>query len=216
MIALIDVVGSNVGSLEHALFRLGYHKDRDYYFARSGESLTGASHVILVGVGSAHQAMRALNNHGLTEAITKLTVPVLGICVGMQIMYEFSWETKGLQGAESLEHSPVSCLAIFPGSVKKLAVPNHLSLPHSGWNQLEQNHHFQGNIRPFKQFDSTYVYFVHSYGAPVGGNEVIFYVDYGVKIPALVCCRNFYGTQFHPEKSAQIGSQMLQEFLKLC
>lgn len=205
-IALVDVVGSNIGSLSHCLQRLGYQQGEHYDFARSPEALSCASHVILAGVGSAHKAMSALSDYGLTDMVRELTVPVLGICVGMQILYESSDEDH--------HGRTLSCLGVLRGAVRQITPPQGGAIIHNGWNQLEKHLGAHQNSQKFWCYEGEYVYFVHQYGADPCGQQDILYAHYGQPIPALVQKDNFVGMQFHPEKSAEIGQQILGEFLR--
>ena len=196
MIFVVDVVGANIRSLESSLLRLKV----SYKLTHKAEDLKRATHVILAGVGSAEQAMHALNQHNLTSSLKNLKVPVLGICSGMQILYEYSEEAK--QG-------PVPGLALLPGTVTHLPSSPGLSLPHSGWNRLIKNPSLSS---PFDSLEDAYVYFVHSYHAPYNPHHTTLYVNHGVKIPALVCKDHYWGAQFHPEKSAEVGHEFLRRF----
>lgn len=192
MIVIADTGGANIGSVEFALKRLG----QDYKFAKYPDDLEGASKIILPGVGNARDAMERLKISGLGEAVKAATVPVLGICLGMQIMYEYS-EEGNVQG-----------LGLIPGRVKKIESKN-LAVPHMGWNALKKE-----NSSCFDFAENSYVYFVHSYMCEFN-DYVTLYVDYEEKIPAMVNKENFYGMQFHPEKSSKVGEQLLKRFIEI-
>lgn len=196
MIAIIRGCGANIASVQFALERLG----KQSILTTDANSISAASHVILPGVGTAKQAMLQLQELRLIEVIQKLSQPVLGICLGMQILYEFSHEgdTDGL--------------AIIPGRVSHLPTDKPLTIPHIGWNQLQ----FYDNKSPILQdiSNNNYFYFVHSYMAPV--NEyTLATTNYGKNFAALVQKNNFYGMQFHPERSGKVGENILQNFLDL-
>lgn len=202
MIAVVDVVGSNIRSLELSLRRLGV----SYQLTHSPDQLSSASHVILAGVGSAYGAMTALTEHGLVETLRNLAQPVLGICSGMQILFSSSTEGPGT----------VMGLGVFSGQVDLISPVPRLSLPHSGWNQLVLLNDQAGPSGVgFDDLTGRYVYFVHSYCAPMSDDDVVFYVDYGVNIPALVRKNNYWGAQFHPEKSGRVGHEFLKRFCSL-
>lgn len=203
-VVIVDQVGSNIGSLLRCLERCGVDLDSQMEFAKNHHSFTEATHVILAGVGSAIKAMNAVRSADLFESVKNLSCPTLGICVGMQIMYESSEE-----GAE--EGSTVEGLGIFSGTVKKIVPPHHGAIIHNGWNKLKT----ESYSHEFRCFDGEYVYFIHQYAADSCPIQDRFVVDYGIKIPALVQKDNYYGMQFHPEKSAQVGQEMIQEFISL-
>ena len=185
MIAIVEGCGSNIASLQFALERLGYES----VLTNDPARIEAASAVILPGVGSANAAMANLRASGLDQLIPRLTQPVLGICLGMQILYDFS------------EEGDTNCLGIIPGRVKEFSPDCGLPLPHMGWNQL------QGLM------ESQYVYFVHGFYAPLSMHTLAS-ARYGIELSAIVQCRNFWGMQFHPEKSGAAGAKCLAEFLR--
>jgi len=195
MIAVIDVCGNNLKSLTNALQTLGH----DYCLTHDKQTLRKAHHVFLPGVGHAKTAMQALLDHDLVDTITRLTQPVLGICLGMQLLYEFS------------EEGETAGLGLIPGKVKRLDAVNGYPVPHMGWNQLHWqkttslNHGLQ---------EKPYGYFVHSYAVAVD-EYTLASTDYSQDISAIVQRDNFFGMQFHPEKSAQTGLILLTNFLQL-
>jgi glutamine amidotransferase len=194
-IAIIDNGGANIASVRFALERLGLAARLT---AEAGE-LQSASHVILPGVGAAGDAMRRLQSLALVDVIRGLTQPVLGICLGMQLLFESSAEddTEGL--------------GIIPGRVAQIPASPDRPVPHMGWNQLRRR-----ATSPLLDGveDGDYVYFVHSYAAPVN-SATLAVCDYGDEFAALVRKDNFYGMQFHPERSARVGATLLGNFARL-
>ena len=195
MIAIIDVSGNNLTSLTNAVQRLGF----DFILTHSAEKIRQASHVILPGVGAAVPAMKALEEAKLVNVLKELTQPLLGICLGMQLLYESS------------EEGNVNCLGLIPGRIQRLPDREGFPVPHMGWNNL------QWCIdSPLQQglADKDYVYFVHSYAACI--NEyTLASCQYQNEFTAIVQKDSIYGMQFHPEKSAEPGLQLLKNFLTL-
>lgn len=194
-LAIIDSGGANIASLQLAIERLGVPADLTTDPAR----LHDASHVILPGVGAAADCMARLRNADLVDTIRGLRQPVLGICVGMQLLFESS------------EEGDVECLGLLSGRVRRLPNRVDLPVPHMGWNQLEfsEPSPLLNDIRA-----GDYVYFVHSYAAPPGA-ATLATTTYGEAFSAIVQQRNVYGAQFHPERSARIGARLLRNFLSL-
>jgi len=192
MIAIIKYKAGNTASVANALDRLGV----DYFFAETPHELESAKAVIFPGVGHARAAMKSLKEKGVDEWLKKTRKPVLGICVGMQLLFESSTEgdTVGL--------------GIIPGSLKKFD-SSKAKVPHMGWNKLKdhENHPIMKNLIP-----KNYLYFVHSYYAPVG-EYTLAACNYITDFSAIVAKDNFTGVQFHPEKSGNVGSMVLQNFL---
>ena len=197
MIAIIDSGGANIASVRFALERLGV----DSVLTADPAVISAAERVILPGVGAAPVAMAQLARTGLVECIRGLTQPVLGICLGMQLLFERSEEGDtpllGLVGG--------TCGAFDPGV--------GLTVPHMGWNRLlprgEARHPLLSGVE-----DGAHVYFVHSYAAPVSADTVAS-CSYGVDFTALVARGNFMGAQFHPERSGPVGARILGNFLAL-
>lgn len=191
-IALIDYGAGNVQSVKYALNRLGYEPN----LTKDHNEILNADKVIFPGVGSAKAAMDQLKASGLDELIPTLKQPVLGICVGMQLMCKHS------------EEGGVPCLGIIDAEVKKFDAG--LKIPHMGWNNITslQSALFKGLPQ------SDQVYFVHSYYVPVN-EATIAVTDYGVPFSAAIQKDNFYAVQFHAEKSGEIGAQILENFLAL-
>lgn len=194
-LAIIDSGGANIASLQYAIERLGVESD----LTTDPERLRAASHVILPGVGAAADCMARLERANLVDTIRTLSQPLLGICVGMQLLFESS------------EEGDVQCLGLLPGRVQRFADRAGLPVPHMGWNQLtlSQRSPLFDDIE-----NGDYVYFVHSYAAPLGPHSIAS-ADYGAPFTAVVQRSNVYGAQFHPERSARIGSLLLRNFLRL-
>jgi glutamine amidotransferase len=194
-LAIIDSGGANIASLQFAIERLGVPAT----LTTDAKVLREASHVILPGVGAAADCMSRLRSAGLVDTIRALKQPVLGICVGMQLLFESS------------EEGDVSCLGLLPGRVRRFARRDGLPVPHMGWNQLE----FQRASPLLENIGAgDHVYFVHSYAAPVSDLSVATAV-YGDPFSALVGRGNIFGAQFHPERSARTGAALLRNFLRL-
>lgn len=199
-VVVIDSGGANLASLLFALERLGARAEVSHDAAR----IRLATHVLLPGVGAAPDAMARLRAHGLDALIPTLSQPLLGICLGMQLLFEASEETAG--GARE-----TAGLRVVPGKVVRLpAAPEH-PVPHMGWNQLRL-------LGADPLFDGIaagdYLYFVHSYAAPVS-TDTLASCDYGGSFSAVVRRGNFRGVQFHPERSAAVGARLLANFIAL-
>lgn len=194
-LAIIDSGGANIASLRFAIERLGVESE----LTTDASVLRDATHVILPGVGAAADCMARLRNAGLIDTIRSLRQPLLGICVGMQLMYESS------------EEGNVECLGLLPGRVRRFADDLGLPIPHMGWNQLEFK---RDSVLLDDITESDYVYFVHSYAAPIG-EHTIASCTYGDSFTAIVQQGNVFGAQFHPERSARIGALLLRNFLKV-
>ena len=187
--------GANIASLQFALQRL----EVDSAVSADAAEIRAASHVILPGVGAAADAMSRLRQSRLDAVIPTLEQPVLGICLGMQLLYEASQE------------GDARCLGIIPGRAARLAQAPDRPVPHMGWNTLEIR-------RPCPLLaglaDGDYAYFVHSYALNVSAATVAS-TRYGAPFSACVQWRNFYGAQFHPERSAAVGARLLKNFLAI-
>jgi glutamine amidotransferase len=197
-VVVIDSGGANLASLLYALRRLGAGAQ----VSTDAVRIRSASHVLLPGVGAAHDAMARLRATGLDQVLPTLERPVLGICLGMQLLFDSSAEAAN--GA-----SQTPCLGIVPGTVQRMQVAPGMPVPHMGWNQLEalaEDPLFDGIAQ------GDYVYFVHSYAAPVG-ERTLAAADYGGPFTAAVGRGNFRGVQFHPERSAAVGARLLGNFL---
>ena len=194
-VVIIASGGANIASLEFALERLGC---RPRLSADAG-SISRATHVILPGVGAAVDAMARLESQGLTRLIPTLRQPLLGICLGMQLLYERS------------EEGDAHCLGILPGVARRFAEHPDRPVPHMGWNQLRAR---RGSPLLAGIDDGEHAYFVHSYALPAGP-ETVATADYGGEFSAVVSHRNFHGAQFHPERSARTGARLLANFLDM-
>ncbi len=195
MIAVIDYDTGNLRSVANALGRLG----AEFSITSNHDTIRSADRVLLPGVGEAQSAMQKLSERGLTEVIKSLTQPVLGICIGVQLM------------CRSSEEGNAECLGIFESEVKRFPQDSQLKVPHMGWNTIEE---LQSPL--FKGIDEgSYIYYVHSYAPTLSTTQTIAKTTYGIEFSAALHRDNFYGTQFHPEKSGDVGSQILSNFLEL-
>lgn len=203
MIAIIDYRMGNLRSVRNALSRLG----AEAVVTADAETIRRADRVILPGVGNCAEAMHNLRQAGLTDLIPQLRQPVLGICVGLQVMCRDSEETAPDAPAGSL----TPCLGIFDSHVRRFTPTPGLKVPHMGWDQV-------GNLEK-KLFEGIhsgdFVYYVHSY-YPTLCTDTIATTTYGLMFSAALKYERFYGTQFHPEKSGDVGHRILQNFLTLC
>ncbi len=199
MIAIIDYKMGNLRSVENALHRLG----AAYVVTDDAQTIRCADRVLLPGVGNCAEAMYNLRESGLIPIIKQLRQPVLGICVGLQVMCRDSEE-----GAES--GMLTQCMNIFDSHVRRFPESDSLKVPHMGWNTI-------GNLEK-KLFDGLHsgdsVYYVHSY-YPTLCPDTIATTEHGVLFSAALKYEQFYGTQFHPEKSGDVGERILSNFLKL-
>mgnify|MGYP004585412305 FL=1 len=199
MITIIDYGAGNLFSVQNALNFLGVENN----ISSKVEDIVSADKLILPGVGAFPDAMKMLDEAGLTEVIKEQAKKkaLMGICLGMQMLFDKSYEFGETEG-----------LGLIPGTVKLMHPANDLVIPHIGWNSLEKN-------EPCKLLESVndgdYVYFVHSYAAVTDNKNVAAYCDYGMKVPALVMSGNVYGCQFHPEKSGKTGLGILKTFASL-
>lgn len=198
MIAIIDSGGANIASVTFALERCGATAT----LTTDAEMIASADKIILPGVGAAPVAMAQLQKAGLVDCIRGLTQPVLGICLGMQLLFERS------------EEGDTALLGLIPGTVGAFQPAPGLSIPHMGWNRLLPTAGAAANPLLKGIDDGAHVYFVHSYFAPVSGDTVAA-CRYGADFTALVAHGNFMGAQFHPERSGPIGACILQNFLEL-
>lgn len=193
-VVLIDAGGSNIGSVQYALQRLGV----DAPLTRDRALIEAAERVILPGVGAAGPAMQRLQEADLVDCVRGLRQPLLGVCVGMQILFEHS------------EEGDVACLGLLPGRVRKLQTAPGVRIPHMGWNRLH-------STRPDPLLDGiaegAYAYFVHSY-AVSDSSAVIADCEHGQRFVAVARQGNVAGAQFHPERSAAVGARLLENFVR--
>lgn len=199
MIAIIDYKMGNLRSVENALHRLG----ATYQVTADEQTICQADHVLLPGVGNCAEAMHNLQESGLIPVIKQLRQPVLGICVGLQVMCRDS-EEGAAAGALT------TCMNIFDAHVRRFPSLLDLKVPHMGWNTL-------GNLEK-KLFEGIHsgdsVYYVHSY-YPTLCPDTIATTEHGLLFSAALKYEQFYGTQFHPEKSGDVGERILQNFISL-
>ncbi|MGL6198754.1 MAG: imidazole glycerol phosphate synthase subunit HisH [Lachnospiraceae bacterium] len=200
MIAILDYDAGNIKSVEKALIKLGEQP----VITRDHDEILGADKVILPGVGAFGDAMEKLRNYGLDDVIHQVVAqgkPFMGICLGLQLMFERSDEAPGVEG-----------LSLLAGEIVKLPQIADLKIPHIGWNSLK----FQNNGRLFDGLpQDTYVYFVHSYYLKARDEAIVkATTEYGVEIHAAVEQGNVFGCQFHPEKSSDAGIRMLKNFVR--
>ncbi|MEK7524055.1 MAG: imidazole glycerol phosphate synthase subunit HisH [Patescibacteria group bacterium] len=195
MIGVIDYGAGNLQSVASALTKL----EKAFFVAEKPKDLVRAERVILPGVGSAGSAVQNLLESGFIDVIAGLKVPFLGICLGLQLLADFS------------EEGGVQCLSIIPGRVKKF-VSSTLKIPQIGWNKVElvKPSPLTKNIA-----DEEYFYFVNSYYFDAPAENIIGKTLYGRPFPSIIQKNNFYGVQFHPEKSGECGLQLLRNFCDL-
>lgn len=201
MIAIIDYDAGNIKSVEKALQKLG----QDVVITRDAKTILHADKVILPGVGAFGDAMANLKKYGLDQVIYQVVeqnIPFLGICLGLQLLFEKSDESKGVAG-----------LGILEGEICKIPDQEGLKIPHMGWNSL----HLQNDGRLFHNIEeNAYVYFVHSYYLKAKDEEIVkATTDYSTHIHASVEKGNVFACQFHPEKSSDVGLQILKNFVEL-
>lgn len=201
MIGIIDYDAGNIKSVEKALHYIG----EETIVTRDAQALLKADKVILPGVGSFGQAMENLHKYGLVPVIQEIVekgTPFLGICLGLQLLFESSEETPGVEG-----------LGLLKGKIVKIPPSEGLKIPHMGWNSL----HLQNDGRLFSTVpEGSYVYFVHSYYLKAEEPEIVKAVtDYSTCIHASVEKDNLFGCQFHPEKSSRWGLEILKNFASI-
>ncbi len=200
MIAIIDYDAGNIKSVEKAFAFLG----QETVVTKDPEIILKSGGVVLPGVGAFGDAMGKLEAYGLIPVIrecVRIDKPFLGICLGMQLLFESSEESPGVEG-----------LGILKGKVLKLPVESGLKIPHIGWNDL----HLKNGGRLFKGVnDGAYVYFVHSYYLKAEDESIVkASTEYGAVIHASVECGNVFACQFHPEKSSEVGLKILKNFME--
>ncbi|MFN8376688.1 MAG: imidazole glycerol phosphate synthase subunit HisH [Anaerolineae bacterium] len=202
MLAVIDYGAGNLRSVMHALKHLQAENVR---LVREPQELEGAEKIILPGVGAFGASMQQMHKQGLVEPVreaVKSGIPYLGICVGMQMMFEYSDEMGTHEG-----------IGLLPGYVTRFPADMGLKVPHMGWNTL-QACYASPLIKNLPE--ESYGYFVHSYYCvPANAGDVLVATEYGIRFAAAVQHDNLYGVQFHPEKSQRMGLQLLRNFLEL-
>lgn len=196
MIAIIDYGANNLQSVCNALTTL----KQEWKVVQKPQEFARAQKIILPGVGAAGAAMQNLLESGFIEAIPRITVPFLGICMGLQLLADFS------------EEGNVQCLSIIPGRVRKFSAQN-LKVPQIGWNKVEfvRESPLCAGIP-----DNSFFYFVNSFYFDASRKNVLGITQYGTPFASILQKENFYGTQFHPEKSGPLGLQLLRNFCELC
>ncbi len=201
MIAILDYDAGNIKSVEKAMQLLG----QEVTITRDRREILNADKVILPGVGAFGDAMEKIRQYGLYEVIHEVTeqgTPFLGICLGLQLLFERSEESPGVEG-----------LGILKGEILRIPETPGLKIPHMGWNSLD----FRNNGRLFEDLpEESYVYFVHSYYLRAADEEIVTAVtEYGTQIHASVEQGNVFACQFHPEKSSDVGIQILKNFVAI-
>lgn len=190
-LAMVDLGCGNTGSVSMALERLGIASE----LTVDPEVINSADKVLLPGVGAAGYAMEQVHRLGLADTLRDLDRPALGICLGMQLLFERSEEDEGVQ-----------TIGIIPGSVRKLEPASGRPVPHMGWSKLEVADENIGLA------SGDYVYFAHSFACEDGAATVA-RADYGRSIPAVVRSGNWTGAQFHPERSGPVGARFIESWL---
>ena len=201
MIAIVDYDAGNIKSVEKALHFLG----REALVTGDSEEILRADKVILPGVGAFGDAMDTIRGRGLDKVLRKVAengTPFLGICLGLQLLFERSDEAPGAEG-----------LGILKGEILRIPEKEGLKIPHMGWNSV----HLENNGRLFPGIEeNAYVYFVHSYYLKAGDESIVkASTEYGVHIHASVEKDNVFACQFHPEKSSDVGLHILKNFVEL-
>ena len=194
MLAIVDSGGANIASVRFALDRLGIQSE----LTADPAIIRSADRVILPGVGAANEGMRKLHERGLVDCVRNLTQPVLGVCLGMQLLFESSAE------------GPTETLGLIPGQVELLPCAPGIQVPHMGWNTI-----LSGKNAPLLEGidEEARFYFVHSYAGPVNAFTVAS-CDHGTPFAAVVQRGNFCGVQFHPERSGAAGARLLKNFVE--
>jgi glutamine amidotransferase len=192
-VVLIDSGGANIGSVRYALERLGAYARQ----SADAAEIASADRVILPGVGAAAAGMARLRELGLVDVVRELRQPLLGICLGMQLLFESS------------EEGDVECLGLLSGRVRRLPAAPGIRVPHMGWNAL-QRHRDDPLLTGIEGGEQAY--FVHSYAAPVTG-DTLASCEHGIEFAAVVRRGHRFGAQFHPERSASVGARLFENFL---
>ena len=200
MVAIIDYDAGNIKSVEKAILSLG----EKAVITRDRDEILAADHVILPGVGACGGATEKIRNYGLEEVIAEVihrNTPFLGICLGLQLLFESSEESVGVKG-----------LGVLKGKIVRIPDDAGLKVPHIGWNSLE----FPKKGRLFEGIsENSYVYFVHSYYLQAEEDIVVATTEYATHIHASVEKGNVFACQFHPEKSSEVGLKILENFIHI-
>ena len=196
MVIVVDYEAGNLYNVANALTFLGI----EFEFSGDPDTLRKADRVILPGVGSARSAMNSLKEQGIAGVLRELKVPFLGICLGLQLLYETS------------EEDNTECLGILPGAVRRFD-SSVGKVPHIGWNQVDWQGEENGLTKGLSP--GTFFYFVHSYYAPQADEYTLATTNYGVTFSSMVQMGNFVGCQFHPERSGRVGLRLLENFLRI-
>ena len=196
MIAIVHLGAGNTASVQFALERLG----ADVVVTSDPTVIADAERIVLPGVGAAGYAMERMGALGLTNIIKTFDRPLLGLCLGQQLLF-----------AESEENGGATMLGFIPGTVRRIPVRDDLPVPHMGWSQL---HGLTDDPILEGVSEGDYAYFVHSYACPES-DATIACADYGADVPAMVRTGNRWGCQFHPERSAKAGARILRNFLEV-
>ncbi|WP_413111357.1 imidazole glycerol phosphate synthase subunit HisH [Thaumasiovibrio sp. DFM-14] len=200
-VVIIDTGCANVSSVRFAVERLGYQVD----VSKDPKVVLKADKLFLPGVGTASEAMKNLEERGLIELVKQVTQPLLGICLGMQLLCRESQE-DGVQG-----NNTVDCLGLCDAPINKM-VADGLPLPHMGWNTITP----KADHPLFKGIPAgSYFYFVHSYAMPPDAEHTIAACQYGQPFTAALQSGNYFGVQFHPERSSKAGAQLIKNFLEM-
>ncbi len=194
-VVLVDAGGTNIGSVRYALQRLGV----DAALTCDAGAIRSADKIILPGVGAAGPGMARLRELGLVDVLRSLTQPVLGVCLGMQLLCMHS------------DEGDTECLGLIPAPVRRLTGSPGLRIPHMGWNEVttRSEHPLLAGLGADQQ-----AYFVHSYAVPTG-EWTLASCEHGEVFSAVIARGNFHGMQFHPERSAAVGARLLRNFLSL-
>jgi imidazole glycerol-phosphate synthase subunit HisH len=197
LIGIIEYGAGNIRSVSNALNRL----DVQHFISNDYHELNKADKLIFPGVGEARSAMDALTRVGLTGWLKEVSVPFLGICLGMQLLFDRTTERN------------TDCLGLVTGTNERFRSQQlNIKVPHMGWNQVQH----KGNSPLFTDIAAgEHFYFVHSYYAPIV-TATVGTTEYGVQFTSALNQKNYYGVQFHPEKSGKIGLQLLKNFIELC
>jgi glutamine amidotransferase len=198
MVVVIDYEAGNLYNVGNALQHLG----ADYLLTDDPEKVRSAERVILPGVGAAHPAMRSLQERGLTPVLSSLRQPFLGICLGMQLLFQRS------------EEEDCAGLGVLAGAVRRFD-SNRVKVPHMGWNAVQPSSQPKGEDPLFEGIGpGSYFYFVHSYCAPPSASATLAVTEHGQRFSSAVRQGNYWGVQFHPERSGETGLRLLRNFLE--